>query len=163
MHTSCHANCFDASALVKVWVDEPDCGPARHYFNTQSPTKYTTPFCYFETLSAMKLKWLRGLITREVYLNASFALTVWFQASARKVKDIDLTHPPTFLRAKELVERYEVDLSDAFQLLSLKEGYFSSLANDSKTLLVTADERLANAAIAEGLNAWYCMSWPVPN
>lgn len=102
------------------------------------------------------------MITREGYLNASFALTVWFQASARKVKDIDLSHPPTFLRAKELVERYEVDLSDAFQLLSLKEGYFSSLANDSKTLLVTADEKLANAAIAEGLNAWYCMSWPVP-
>lgn len=162
MRTSYHANCFDASALVKVWVDEPDCGPARHYFNTQSPTKYTTPFCYFETLSAMKLKWLRGQITREVYLNAAFALTVWFQASARKVNDIDLTHPPTFLKAKELVERYEVDLSDAFQLLSLKEGYFSSLVNDSKTLLVTADEKLANAAIAEGLNAWYCMSWPVP-
>lgn len=162
MRTSCHANCFDASALVKVWVDEPDCGPARHYFNTQSPTKYTTPFCYFETLSAMKLKWLRGLITREVYLNAAFALTVWFQASARSVKDIDFTNPPTFLRAKELVERYEIDLSDAFQLLSVKEGYFASLANDSKTLLVTADERLANAAIAEGLNAWYCMSWPLP-
>lgn len=162
MRTSYHANCFDASALVKVWVDEPDCGPARHYFNTQSPTKYTTPFCYFETLSAMKLKWLRSQITREVYLNAAFALTVWFQASARKVNDIYLTHPPTFLKAKELVERYEVDLSDAFQLLSLKEGYFSSLVNDSQTLLVTADEKLANAAISEGLNAWYCMSWPVP-
>ncbi len=162
MRTSYHANCFDASALVKGWVDEPDCGPARHHFNTQSATKYTTPFCYFETLSAMKLKWLRGLITREVYLNAAFALTVWFQASARNIKDIDLTHPPTFLRAKELVERYEVDLSDAFQLLSLKEGYFSSLVNDSKTLLVTADEGLANAAIEEGLNAWYCMSWPAP-
>ncbi|MES2368848.1 MAG: type II toxin-antitoxin system VapC family toxin [Pseudomonadota bacterium] len=162
MSTPGHACCFDASALVKVWVDEPDCGPARHYFNTQSPTKYTTPFCYFETLSAMKLKWLRGVITREVYLNAAFALTVWFQASARHVKDIDLTHPPTFLRAKEIVERYEVDLSDAFQILSLKEGYFSPLINDSKTLLVTADERLANAAKAEGLNAWYCMSWPMP-
>jgi predicted nucleic acid-binding protein len=162
LRTSYHANCFDASALVKVWVDEPDCGPARHYFNTQSPTKYTTPFCYFETLSAMKLKWLRGVITREVYLNAAFNLTVWFQASARKINDIDLTHPPTFMRAKELVERYEVDLSDAFQLLSLKEGYFSSISNDSKTLLVTADERLANAAVSEGLSAWYCMSWPMP-
>ncbi len=162
MNTPVRANCFDASALVKVWVDEPDCGPARHYFNTQSPTKYTTPFCYFETLSAMKLKWLRGLISREVYLNAAFGLTVWFQATARKVKDIDLTHPPTFLRAKEIVEQYEVDLSDAFQILSVKEGYFSPLVNGSATLLVTADEKLANAAKAEGVNAWYCLSWPIP-
>jgi predicted nucleic acid-binding protein len=162
MSVRIRANCFDASALVKVWVDEADCGPARLYFNTQSPTKYTTPFCYFETLSAMKLKWLRGLISREVYLNAAYAMTVWFQANNRKMKDIDFTHPPTFLRAKAIVERYEIDLSDAFQILSIKEGYFSPLANDSKTLLVTADEKLAKAAIAEGLDAWYCLSGPIP-
>lgn len=162
MSTPVRANCFDASALVKVWVDEPDCGPARHYFNTQSPTKYTTPFCYFETLSAMKLKWLRGHISRDVYLKASFDITVWFQASSRKIKDIDFTSPPIFLRAKEIVERYEIDLSDAFQILSVKEGYFSPLVNDSQTLLVTADENLAKAAQAEGLKAWYCLSWPLP-
>ena len=162
MSTSVFANCFDASALVKVWVDEPNCGPARMYFNTQSPTKYTTPFCYFETLSALKGKWLRKELSKEVYLNAAFAMTVWFQASSRKVKDIDFTDPPTFLRAKEIVEKYEIDLSDAFQILSVKEGYFSPLANDSRTLLVTADEKLANAAEAEGLRAWYCLSWPTP-
>lgn len=162
MSTPVRANCFDASALVKVWVDEPDYGPARHYFNTQSPTKYTTPFCYFETLSAMKLKWLRGHISRDVYLNAAYAVTVWFQANSRKIKDIDLTDPPTFLRAKEIVERYEIDLSDAFQILSVKQGYFAPLANDSQTLLVTADEKLAEAAQAEGLKAWYCLTWPIP-
>lgn len=156
------ANCFDASALVKVWVDEQNCGPARHYFNTQSPTKYTTPFCYFETLSALKLKWLRKEITRDVYLNASFSLTVWFQANAKKVRDIDFTDPMVFQRAKEIVERYEIDLSDAFQILSVKEGFFSPLVNDSKTLLVTADEKLAKAAEAEGLKVWYCLAWPVP-
>lgn len=156
------ANCFDASALVKVWVDEAGCGLVRQYFNTQSPTKYTTPFCYFETLSAMKRKWLHGDISREVYLNAAFGMTVWFQASRRKVKDLDLTHPPTFLRAKEIVERHEIDLSDAFQILSVKEGYFAPLVNDSQTLLVTADEKLAKVAEAEGLKAWYCLAGSAP-
>ena len=156
------ANCFDASALVKAWVDEPDCGPARLYFNTRSPMTYTTPFCYFETLSTMKRKWLRGDITREIYLNAAFGVTVWFQAASRKVKDLDLTHPPTFARAREIVERYEIDLSDAFQILSVKEGYSSPLVNESQTLLVTADRRLAEVATSEGLKAWYCLEGPVP-
>ena len=156
------ANCFDASALVKAWVDEPGCGPARLYFNTQSPMKYTTPFCYFETLSVLKGKWLRGDISREVYLDAAFGVTVWFQAANRKVKDLDLTHPPTFIRAREIVERYGIDLSDAFQILSVKEGYFSPLANESRTLLITADRRLAEVAEAEGIRAWYCLEGTAP-
>lgn len=132
------------------------------HFNTESPTKYTTPFCYFETLSALKRKWLRRELSREKYLNASFALTIWFQASSRNVRDLDFTHPPTFARAKEIVERYDIDLSDAFQVLSVKEGYFSPMVNDSRTLLITADEKLAEVAQAEGLAAWYCVKGRAP-
>jgi predicted nucleic acid-binding protein len=162
METSLRANCFDASALVKAWVDEPDCGPTRLYFNLQSPTKYTTPFCYFETLSTLKRKWLRGDISKTVYLDAAFGVTVWFQAAVRQVKDLALTHPPTFVLAREIVERYEIDLSDAFQILSVKEGYFSPLVQESRTLLVTADRRLAEVAEAEGIQAWYCLEGRAP-
>jgi len=162
MGTPPRANCFDASALVKAWVDEPGCGPARLFFCSLSPTKYTTPFCYFETLSTLKRKWLRGDISRQVYLDAAFGVTVWFQAASRKAKDLDLTHPPTFIRAREIVERHEIDLSDAFQILSVKEGYFSTLANDSRTLLVSADRRLAEVAQAEGIQAWYCLEGRAP-
>jgi predicted nucleic acid-binding protein len=162
MERSARANCFDASALVKVWIDEPGGGAVRNYFNSQSSTKYTTPFCYFETLSVLKGKWLRGTLTRDQYLTAAFAVTVWFQASSRQVKDLDLTHPPTFIRAREIVERHEIDLSDAFQILSVKEGYFSPLVNDSKTLLVTADEKLAKVAETEGVKAWHCVSGSAP-
>ena len=146
MEPASRANCFDASALVKVFVDETGGGPVRQYFNSQSPMKYTTPFCYFETLSVLKAKWLyRNELTREEYLNAAFALTVWFQASSRGIHDLNMTHPPTFYRAREIVERHAVDISDAFQVLSVKEGYFSPLVNESRTLLVTADEKLCNA------------------
>lgn len=138
MSSAVYANCFDASALVKVFVDEADCGAVRMYFNSQSPTKYTTPFCYFETLSALKMKWLRGLIARKEYFDAAFALTVWFKASSRNISDLDMTNPSIFDRMRELVDRYNIDVSDAFQILSVKEGYFSPLANESRTLLVTA-------------------------
>ena len=163
MSTAVRANCFDASALVKVFVDEPGGGPVRQYFANASPTKYTTPYCYYEALNVLKSKWMyRGELTRAAYLDAAFHVTVWFQASSRKIKDPDLTHPPTFVRAREIVERHSVDLSDAFQVLSVKEGYFSRLINDSQTLLVTADKRLAEIAEAEGIKPWYCLGGPAP-
>jgi predicted nucleic acid-binding protein len=157
MSGAVYANCFDASALVKVFVNEADGGPVRMYFNTGSPTKYTTPFCYFESLSALKAKWLRGNIARKEYFDAAFALTVWFQASNRRIHDLDMTNPTVFSRMRELVDRHEIDVSDAFQILSVKEGYFSPLANDSSTLLVTADRSLAKAAEKEGIRSWYCL------
>ena len=149
MSIALYANCFDASALVKVFVDEADCGPVRMYFNTQSPTKYTTPFCYFETLSVLKTKWLRSNITKKQYFDAAFAVTVWFQASTRKISDLDISNPSIF---------HEIDVSDAFQILSIKEGYFAPLKYDSSTLLVTADRLLAKAAEKEGIRSWYCLN-----
>jgi len=114
-------------------------------------------FCYFETLSVLKMKWLRGDIARKEYFDAAFAVTVWFQASSRKISDLDITNPSIFIRMRELVDRHEIDVSDAFQILSIKEGYFAPLINDSSTLLVTADRRLAKAAEKEGIRTWYCL------
>jgi predicted nucleic acid-binding protein len=61
-----------------------------------------------------------------------------------------------------LSDRYSVDLSDAFQILSVKKGYFSPLSGDSKTILVTADKTLAKIARAEGIKAWYFLTEPKP-
>lgn len=67
-----------------------------------------------------------------------------------------------FSSAKLLVERTSLDLSDAIQIISVKEGYFSHLVNDSKTVLVTADKALAAAARAEGLRVWSAMEESPP-
>lgn len=150
------ANCFDASALVKVYTQESGSELVREYFNNRSPTKYTTPFCYYETLTLLKVKWLyRKELTKQEYTEAAFRLTAWFEASQRYAKDIDLKEPWVFFKVRELAERHSLDFSDAFQILSVKEGYFSCLINDSQTVLVTADEALAKAARLEGVKAWY--------
>jgi len=152
------ANCFDASALVKVFADEPGSEVVREYFNHRSPTKYTTPFCFYETLNVLKVKWMyRDQMTKAQYTDAAFRLVAWFEASARYARDINLTEPTIFFRAREIVERYSIDLSDAFQILSVKEGYFSHLINESRTVLVTADDALAKAAALEGVRSWYCL------
>jgi predicted nucleic acid-binding protein len=156
------ANCFDASALVKVFVEEAGSDIVREYFNNRSPTKYTTPFCFYETLSALKLKWLREQISKAQYTDASFRLVAWFGASTRYARDIDLAEPAVFFRVKDIAERHDIDLSDAFQVLSVKEGYFSRLINESRTVLVTADKKLAEVALAEGVRSWYCLGEPEP-
>jgi predicted nucleic acid-binding protein len=155
------ANCFDASALVKVFTHETGSDVVREYFYHRSPTKYTTPFCFYETLNILKVKWLyRAEITKNEYTEAAFRLVAWFEASTRYARDVDLSEPTVFFRVREIAERHSIDLSDAIQVLSVKEGYFSHLINESRTVLVTANEGLAKAARAEGVRSWYCLGEP---
>ena len=157
------ANCFDASALVKVFTREAGSELVFEYFANRSPTKYTTPFCFYETLGVLKTKWLyRKELTNQQYTDAAFHLVAWFEASTRSAQDIDLRDPIVFFKVRQLAERHSLDLSDAFQILSVKEGHFSHLINDSQTVLVTADENLAKVARSEGVRAWYCLGEPEP-
>ncbi len=152
--TACRADFFDASALAKVYCDERGSDIVRSYFRSRA-TKYTTPFCFYEAMNVLKGKWkFKGQLTLEQYLDAAFRLTAWFGASSSQVKDLNFTDPLTFSEAKALAQRTNLDLSDAFQILSVKKGYFSHLINDSTTVLVTADKDLADAAKLEGLRTW---------
>jgi predicted nucleic acid-binding protein len=160
--TAVRANFFDALALVKLHVQEAGSDIIRPYFNGQ-PTKYTTPFCYYEALSVLKVKWLyRQDITKEQYLDATLRLTAWFGSASRGIKDIDFTEPKIFQAAKRLVDKTALDLSDAFQILSVKTGYFSPLCGESQTVLVTGDKGLATAARDEGLRVWNFMEDSAP-
>ena len=156
------ADFFDASALVKIYSDEPCSDVARDYFRSRA-TKYTTPFCFYEAMNVLKGKWKhKDQLTIDQYFDAAFRLTAWYGASSSKVKDLNFTEPATFAEAKEIAERSRLDLSDAFQILSVKKGYFSVLVNESSTVLVTADKALVDAARAEGLRAWNLMLEPAP-
>ena len=152
--TAYRADFFDASALVKVFTDEPKSQIVREYWRSRA-TKYTTPFCFYEAMNALKGKWkFKQQLTKAQYLDATFRLTAWYGASSGQVRDMDFSDPITFAKTKELAEQNGLDLSDAFQIMSVKRGYFSVLANDSQTVLVTADSELAVAARSEGLRVW---------
>lgn len=161
MSTAVHPTCFDASALVKRYIDEPGSPALRQYWNWQA-TRYTTPFCLYETLGVLKGHVRRGTLTRDKYLRDATDLVAWFRASHSRIKDLDFTAHQVFAKARELVEKHGLDLSDAFQLLSLRDGYFSGLVGESATLLVTADAALALAAGDMGLRVWDCIREPMP-
>ena len=156
------ADFFDASALAKVYSVETGSDIVRAYFQARS-TKYTTPFCFYETMNVLKGKWkYKAQLTQEQYLDAASRLAAWYGTSSSKIKDLDFADPTILFEAKVLSLRCGLDLSDAFQILSVKKGYFSVLANDSSTILVTADKALAEAAESEGVRAWNVMSKPAP-
>lgn len=164
--TACRANCLDASALVKLYVNECGSDILQQYLQHE-PTYYTTLFCYFETLSVLKRKWLYGKngedeITQEEYREATFSLTAWFSLVSQKVKDLDFTSLTVFSEVQRISKDHKLDLSDAFQILSVKQGFFSPLAGESRTILVTADKNLATVARKEGLRAWNLLSEPTP-
>ena len=156
------ADFFDASAIVKVFCEEPASETVRLYFHSR-PTKYTTPFCFYEGMNVLKGKWKhKGQLTRDEYVDAALRLTVWFGASSSRVQNLNFTNQSTFDQAKALAQKANLDLSDAFQIVSVKHGYFSALVNESMTVLVTADKELATAARVEGLRVWSVMEEKAP-
>ena len=76
---------------------------------------------------------------------------------------MDFLSPIVFRNVQEIATRHSLDLSDAFQILSVKEGFFSGLVHESETILVTADQELSKAAKREGIRVWYFMKEPIPN
>ncbi len=157
------ADFFDASALIKVFTDEPGSEIVRNYWHSRA-TKYTTPFCFYEAMNVLKGKWkYQRKITVAQYFDATFELAAWYGACCTNIEDLDFEDPLTFIGTKALAERNGLDLSDAFQIMSVKQGYFSVLVNDSSTVLITADTDLASAARREGVRVWNVLLEPPPN
>lgn len=162
MNRAVRANCFDASALLKLYVPEEGSDILREYWGSES-TKFTTSFCLYETLSLLKVCYFyRKTINLETYKNSSLDLCSWFSAVSVNIREMPFLSPEVFFSAQKIAEIYNLDLSDALQLLSVKEGYFSQMSCKSKTILVTADKKLADAARTEGLRVWNLLMEPIP-
>lgn len=156
------AELFDASALVKLFCDEPRAEVVREYFN-QRPTVYTTGFCFYEALNILKAKWKsKGKFTQEQYLHAAHELTVWYAGIKDVLPEIELADRESVLRVRDVAARTGLDYSDALQLVSLKQGTFSRLCGESQTVLTTADRDLAYAARNEGFRVWFVMEEDPP-
>ncbi|HOY69960.1 MAG TPA: PIN domain-containing protein [Methylotenera sp.] len=146
----------DASVLVAVFSDEPRSTVVRQRWKTIS-LKYTTPFCYFEAMNILKSKWkFQQKLNRDSYRKACSSLTAWFGGATRAgwVQDKDFLEPVHFQRVRALVDRTGLDFSDAFQLDSIKFGYFSVLSGDSRVILATTDAELAKIAKLERVRVW---------
>jgi predicted nucleic acid-binding protein len=153
---------LDASAIVKLFVDEENSDILREYYNAHS-TYSTTSLCFSEAIGVLKVKWLyRKEITHEQYLDAMNDLMACFAYEAIRIDEIEIKDRAVFKEVERLSECYALDISDAFQIYTLKTGFFSILTGDSKPILITGDTNLAAATRKEGLRVWDCMKEPAP-
>jgi len=162
MTTAARANCFDASALLKLYVEEDGSDKLRTYWNGE-PTKFTTSLCFYEALTLLKVcHFYRKILDVDEYKMATLDLCAWYGTVSENIPELKFLSPEVFFAAQRTAEKHNIDLSDAFQIYTVKEGFFSGLGAGSKTILVSADRDLVKAARAEGLRVWSILDEPLP-
>ena len=108
---------LDACAAVKLVVDERGSNHLNGYFADHSFS--ITSFCLFEAFGVLKRKMLKKEISRDQYFYACYMLIAYLRAKRVRIDDdpkIDSIE--TFIRAQKFAKNYDLDLSDALQLLS---------------------------------------------
>lgn len=152
---------LDASAIVKLLIDEDGSATVRSYLSPHA-TRVTTSLCFAETLGVLKAKQVHNHISSEQYLAACEELMAHIRGQTITIEDVGFTERAVFDEVEILCLKHALDLSDACQLLTLRSGQLSRLEGDSRPILVTADKKLAAAARSEGLRAWDCMHEAAP-
>lgn len=156
---------LDTSSIIKLFLNEPKCEIIREYFNKQT-TFYTTSLCFAETLGKLKdMRFNRkppNRISEVQYLNVCNELMAHITSGAIGIDEIAINNREVFKEVENIVQKHSLDVSDAFQIYTLKKGYFSRLRGESSPLLITADGELAIAARKEGLKAWNCVKESTP-
>ena len=149
---------FDASAAVKLVATEAASDVVRAYFEAGGPFYITSP-CAVEVLSVLKVKrFYRNELTEEQYSLATYGFLAHLR-SRLKVRGPALDNSGAFWRSEELARRYDLDLIDALQLLTIK---IENGVGPSKPLLITADDKLAKAARSEQIEVWDCIHEKAP-
>jgi len=160
---------LDASALVKLYIDEDNCQPLRYFFYSYSNTNFhTTWLCLAEALGVLKRKWDNREIEIDKYFEATCRLIIDWRIRIES-DDLKLVDPSVPLKVEEMARKYNLDYSDALQLITIKSGKYSHLAYESAPnvyesvlVLITADRKLESAATSEGIRVWNCTAGPAP-
>jgi predicted nucleic acid-binding protein len=132
---------FDASALVKGYVDEPDSQKTRRLLTRGSAA--TSRLSFVEVASTLGRLGREGRLSEDQRTAALAALT----ADAASVLVVELTGA-IVSRAQALTQKHPLRAGDAIQLASCL--YLRDTVNQ-RTTLVSFDDRLNTAARLQGV------------
>lgn len=156
---------LDASALIKLFVDEDGSKILRDYFNKHA-NFCTTSLCFIEALGVFKGKYFNKTEDEKYteYLKKCRDLVIGGWGGKIEIEEVRITKDDSwderlkqldfFKEAERLVEKYKIDFVDALQLLTILRGKYSFFIEGSKSILITADKDLAKAAIEENVRVW---------
>ncbi|MBI4525439.1 MAG: hypothetical protein HY695_16685 [Deltaproteobacteria bacterium] len=161
---------LDASAIVKLVLAEEGSRELREYFGKESNFSATS-LCFAEALGALKVKaFYRNEISDEEHFSGCDELLAHVAHNTIEIENIENNDRHVFDEVERLVRNYNegkpkdktIDISDAFQMVSVKQKNFYQFENDSKPILITGDRASADAANNEGLRVWNCVDEPAP-
>jgi predicted nucleic acid-binding protein len=155
------ASYLDASAAVKLVIPEKGSNHLLAYFANRSGF-HITPLCLAESLGVLKRKMLKCDLSRDEYFAACSTLLARVRSTRIDLDGVEMTDVGIFTKAEALARVHDLDLSDALQIISVKQGKFHKFSGPSQTVLITADKGLEKAAAEEGLKVWNCESGPAP-
>jgi predicted nucleic acid-binding protein len=150
---------LDASALVKLVLDEPQSNAVRSYVNGRA-NLYTTSLCFAEAFGVLKRKWLKKALSLDDYYTAVRKLTREVRNRIR-FDDMELVDPTVQEEMERLGKKHQLDMADALQLVTIRRGQFKYAVEHSASVLITADNGLAKAAAEERVRLWNCNE-PLP-
>lgn len=172
---------FDASAIVKLFIEESGSGKARDALAECKGQADTSWLCIAEAFGVLKRDWLKPKRVRlyhwvwkqkrlsdEAYSAATTQLLGAIKFGRLRAVDIaddrrgSITQVGTnpaggtlvayLAEAIELRRKYpHLDVIDVIQFRAIKEGFLKYAAGESEPKLVSADGDLLKAAKAEGI------------
>jgi predicted nucleic acid-binding protein len=163
----CKAHYLDASALVKLVDDSAGESKGREalrkYYNEHA-SMYSTSYCLAEAFGVFKRKFLRQEITEEQYIRYVQVLIDRTVGWKLQIDEVDILLPIVSSEAERLIRKWKdkIDFLDCFQIVTVLHGRNRVLVGESKSILITADNKLAEAARAEGARVWECKSERAP-
>ena len=146
---------LDANCLVKLVVIEAGSKELHDHCGKQGIICATTSFCFYEAMGVLKTKWVKknrpDHISEETYLAASEELCALVDDGVIQIEEVLIYNRETFNKSEKLTKKYKIDLSDSFQLISIKEGMLAQLKTSIKPELISEDGGVHKAAVGEGL------------
>jgi len=154
MSKACYWYYLDASALVKLVVNEPGVNDVRRYFNTNSGA-CTTFVSFVEALGVLKRKWQDNWQDAD-YQKAVEGLQIPVYGKKLELDDISLANPEIFQEVAVFSQLHNLDFADALQLYTIKKGKYSPFTAGSNTRFICADRDLVRAARMNKVLTWEC-------
>ena len=151
---------LDASALVKLVVDEPGSESIHNFFNS-TPNACVTLISFIESLGVLKRKW-KDNWDKPAYHKAVEDLLIMIYGGKPEVDNMTLADPDTFKYVSQIAGQYNLDFADAFQLIAILKGKYAPFNLGSKTRFISADRGLVRAARDQGILTWLCSKTAEP-
>jgi predicted nucleic acid-binding protein len=152
---------LDSSALVKLAVPESGANGLLTILS-KGVRPYVTDVSLIETMGVLKRRWVqskpkeRADEFRRYHDRAYLVLTLLRGGTLKHVPTIDMI-ADSQPECERLSRKYEIDMLDAFQLVSIKQAFELKIyAGESAPFLISADRNLSIAARNEGIKVESC-------